>query len=323
MPGFENQAWKDSIEFYVHDNGHYVNHDGPIASIEVQGLAYDALVMAAELFPERAADLFERARILRDGTIWLLWQPDRSYFALGADMTNGGEVRLINTPTANPAALLDTKLFDALPELHRQEYVGGIVRMIMSKEFLTDAGIRSRALSASHLIPFWDYHGSFTTWPKETYDIAKGLKRQGFPSLARELENRLLNVLFKTWEYPEFLYVDEWGRVMSVSPSNQVHGEITFIDSPNAPERTQAWTVSAMMAIFADRLSSKVRSMRPSARATWQTNLERRVLATIPRVNRLLNPLKLKQKYPNNRYRLVSGKSKHSASTISKKIVSA
>jgi len=319
IPGFENQAWKDSLEFYVHENGQYVNHQGPIVSIEVQGLTYDALMAGAELFPDRATELLNRARSIRDGTIWLLWQPQRNYFALGADHTNDGEIRIINTPTANPAALLDTRIFDALPELHRQEYVSGIVKMIMSTEFLTDAGIRSRGLSGASLIPFWDYHGSFTSWPKETYDIAKGLKRQGFPLLARELENRLLNMLFKTWEYPEFLYVDQWGRIMSVAPSNHAHGEITFIDSPNTPERTQAWTVSAMMAIMSERLHAKIQSVKPAVRSNWQIALEQRTLASIPRINRILNPLKLRSALKLKNYALKEKNSKKSASTISKK----
>src|SRR5262249_54297745 len=46
--GIANQAWKDSKEFYVHENGRFVNHDRPVASIEVQGLAYDALMEASE-----------------------------------------------------------------------------------------------------------------------------------------------------------------------------------------------------------------------------------------------------------------------------------
>jgi glycogen debranching enzyme len=119
----------------------------------------------------------------------------------------------------------------------------------MSDEFLTDAGIRSRALSESKLIKFWDYHGSFVSWPKETYDIAKGLYKHGFAKLAAELENRIVNVVRAMRAYPEFVYVDNRGRVLGISPSAHGHGEIMYVESTNHPERIQAWTVSAIVAI--------------------------------------------------------------------------
>ncbi|MBX4188740.1 hypothetical protein KW792_01420 [Candidatus Saccharibacteria bacterium] len=49
--GIENQVWKDSREFYIHKNGQLANHRHPISSIEVQSLAYDAFILAAELLP--------------------------------------------------------------------------------------------------------------------------------------------------------------------------------------------------------------------------------------------------------------------------------
>ena len=36
--GIKNQAWKDSNEFYIHENGRSVNHERPVASVEVQAL---------------------------------------------------------------------------------------------------------------------------------------------------------------------------------------------------------------------------------------------------------------------------------------------
>lgn len=46
--GIKNQVWKDSNEFYVHESGRSVNHSRPVASIEVQGLAFDALMAARD-----------------------------------------------------------------------------------------------------------------------------------------------------------------------------------------------------------------------------------------------------------------------------------
>ncbi|MDB5185974.1 MAG: hypothetical protein JWL85_497 [Candidatus Saccharibacteria bacterium] len=302
--GIPNQVWKDSNEFYIHENKELANHNAPIASIEVQGLAYDALMLASEHFDAKSKELQMIAAQLRDRTIALLWQPGRKYFALGADYDAKGALRIIQTMTANPAALLDTMFFDQLPDEQRQEYVTAIIRTILSREFLTDAGIRSRALRESKLIGFWDYHGSFVTWPKETHDIAKGLRRQGFSQISRELENRLLNVIMKSGQYPEFIYVDEWGRVLASSPSPHEHGDFVLVESTNHPESIQAWTVSAVMSIVAERLRSKVKKPQKLERDEWQVELEAKMLIHMPRVNRLFTPWSLSARYPTYPYKI-------------------
>ncbi len=306
LSGIDNQVWKDSREFYVHENKHIVNHDTPIASIEVQGLTYDALVTAAHLRPDKAVHFKDMAKNLRDRTIELLWLNDRNYFALGVDYDDKGKLRPITTRTSNPAELLDTSFFDDLPDKQRRFYVSAIVGEIMGRDFLTDGGIRSRALSGAHLVPFWDYHGSFTTWPKETYDIAKGLRRQGFPLLARQLENRIINVALKSRAYPEFFFVDEWGRVLTKkSPTVHGHGEVVMIDSSNTPERIQAWTVSAVLGIVARRIREKVKRTRPRKSEQWQHDLEKSIMVRIPKVERLINPFALAARYPTYHYKLI------------------
>jgi glycogen debranching enzyme len=297
--GIENQVWKDSEEFYVHENGLDANHLKPIGSIEVQGLSYDALNAAARLFPEKTEEYRQTAFRLRDRTIELLWQRDREYFALGTDFETTGKLRIIGTKTANPASLLDSEFFDQLSQPKRELYITSIVQTIMSRDFLTNAGIRSRALSAGHLINFWDYHGSFVTWPKETYDISKGLRRQGFSRLADQLDNRLLNIVLRTFDYPEFLYVDV-DRVLTGSPSKKTHAGFTEVVGPNAPERIQAWTVSAIWGILKQRNKSK----RDYKQELWQTELENYILRRIPHIDRFINPLRLLQFYPGHKYRL-------------------
>ncbi len=300
--GIKNQAWKDSKEFYIHENGRFVNHSRPVSSIEVQGLAYDALVAAADLLPDRADKLIKTAHALRNRTLELLWQPSKDYFALGADYDQDGRLRLIRTHTANPAALLNSRFFDELEMSEKKKYIGGITRNIMGTEFLTDAGVRSRGLSEASLVPFWDYHGSYVSWPKETFDIAKGLRRQGFPQLAKQLENRLLNVVRKSRGYPEFLYVDARGRVLGSSSTAHRHTHAILVRSTNVPESIQAWTVSAILTILADR--------RPGLRfgrvkqQQWQVDTEINVLAHIPKVARYKTTLTLNARYPDYPYEL-------------------
>jgi glycogen debranching enzyme len=299
--GIENQVWKDSREFYVHENGQFASHSHPISSIEVQGLAYDAFMLAAELLPSKKIKLEKYAAELQQRTLELLWEPRREYFALGTDYDQRNELRVIRTITANPAELLDSLILENLPQTDKIKYVTGIVREILGTDFLTDAGIRSRALSEAQLVDFWDYHGSYVTWPKETYDVAKGLRRHSFAALSRELENRLLNVVKATRSYPEFLYVDPRGRVLGVPTASKTHGELVFVDSPNRPERIQAWTVSAVLAIQHQRrwLSAPKIHQEP-----WQSELEKEVLQHIPLVPRLRSAKELSARYPSYPYQI-------------------
>jgi glycogen debranching enzyme len=299
--GIENQVWKDSREFYIHENGQMASHSHPISSIEVQGLTYDAFKLAAELLPSKKAKLDLYASKIQKSTLQMLWDPNRKYFNLGTDYDDENNLRIITTVTANPAELLDSTFFDNLPDEDKQTYISGIVREIMGTDFLTDAGIRSRALSEAKLVEFWDYHGSYVTWPKETYDVAKGMRRQGFPALARELENRLLNVIKATRSYPEFLYVDPRGRVLGIPTPSRTHGELVFVDSHNRPEKIQAWTVSAIMAIETQRrrFSSPKVHQEP-----WQKELEKEVLQHIPLVPRLRRSRELSARYPSYPYEI-------------------
>jgi glycogen debranching enzyme len=300
--GIENQVWKDSVEFYVHENGEFANHEMPIASIEVQGLAYDALMGAAKLLPSRAKEWKKAAEKLHDKTIKLFWQKDKQYFALGIDFNEHGKARVITTSSANAAALLDTTFFDHIPTEEKRKYVFGILRTILSDDFLTDAGIRSRALSESKLVPFWDYHGSYTSWPKETYDIAKGLRRQGFPKLGIELENRLINVVKAMRSYPEFLYIDKRGRVLGIAQSSHGHGELILVEGPNHPERIQAWTVSAVFAITSKGPFAKKPKTPKSA--DWEHSLEKDILRIIPHMPLLKSVKELTARYPAYPYKL-------------------
>ena len=314
--GIQKQVWQDSAEFYVHTDREMANHDMPVSSIEVQGLTYDALICASELLPKRKDELADRAEKLRARTFALLWLPEEQYFALGTDHDKNGNMRIIKTRTANPGALLDTRIFDNLPEATQKQYISGIVRALFGKDFLTNAGIRSRALQEADLIPFWDYHGSYVSWPKETYDIAKGLKRHGLPGLSAQLENRLLNVTKRSGIFPEFFYIDADGRVLfppkaGIRPEEQVE-----VESTNRPEAVQAWTVSAIMGIMADTIHGPTESPFELA---WQVHLESEVIEEIAKVD-ILDDKKLAERYPYYSFKLTRDKSKSFSSYLYEKV---
>jgi len=254
--GLPYQAWKDSGTGYIHLDGSVANADGGIASVEVQGYAYDALKAASTLVartPEEASQYEATARQVQKNTLDLLWTKHgrQSFFVIGLDRGPQGETRQIQTFTSNGAALLDSGLLLDLPDKARAEYAASITKVIMSSDFLTDVGVRMRALRHADLVNFADYHGSLVSWPKETYDIAKGMRRHGYVREATQLEERLLSAASRSGEFYEFYHVNRDGKVEYRYGSHR--REIQSNGRVNVPEPSQAWTISATLSIIHGR----------------------------------------------------------------------
>ena len=187
----------------------------------------------------------------------------------------------------------------------KTKYVSAIVETITGPDFLTNGGIRSRSNNHNGLVEYWDYHGSNTTWPKETYDISKGLRRQGFTDLAEQLDNRLLNSLTRTGSYPEFLYVDDDGYILTEYLKSQTHGDflVMTVEGSNNPESWQAWTIAAAIAI-AETLKdiNYTGVQRDEGRGrSWQSLLEAKILSSIKHVP-ILTGAELEGAYPDRKY---------------------
>jgi len=250
--GLPFQVWKDSGTSYLHRDGRIANCDAPIAALEVQGYAYDALVGAARLLgadrPGPAGEWRERALALRDALLERCWMPADRYFAMGLDRDAAGAPRPITSIASNGALLMDTELLDGLPEA--DACIEGVVRCVCGPGFLTDAGVRCRSLAEVGLMDFQDYHGSWAVWPKETFDVVKGLHRQGLHGLARQVGVRLLNAVNVSGANVELLYVSPDGRVhydfADRDPLSAAPAEIAATTVPEAP---QAWTVTAALAL--------------------------------------------------------------------------
>lgn len=243
--GHAYQVLRDSQTSYLHEDGTLANSDLPVASIDVQGLAYDALMDGAELFPSNSnrSRWLEQAANLRNVTLQQFWMPDRQGFAMALDSPALGALpRQVRTATSLPAELLDTRLFDNLPEHVTQLYVSSIVREMFDPEFLTDVGLRMRGRKYAGLMPYWDYHGSKASWTVDSNFFARGLRRQGLDPLAEEIEDRFMNGINISRECVELWYVDTDGRVIYFPTSASGHHEVP---TTNMPENTQAWTVSA------------------------------------------------------------------------------
>jgi glycogen debranching enzyme len=283
--GIPFQVWKDSGTSYIHLDGTLANSDAPIAAVEVQGYAYDALLGAAQLFPARAEEWRERAQTLRESIIRELWMPGEGYFAMGLDRNLGGRSRWIESIASNGALLLDTALFDGLPGADR--YVGGLVRRICGPDFLTEAGVRCRSAGESGLVDFPDYHGEWTVWMKETFDVARGLHRQGLHGLARQVGIRLLNAVNVAGAHVEFLYVSPDQRVMYDFRAGDLRtAGPEVITGTNQPEAPITWTVTAALALKWWLGSNRELIGAPGTRDgdPWRPTLEAEVLDQLPQL---------------------------------------
>jgi len=244
--GIPFQVWKDSGTSYIHSDGEIANHEAPIAAVEVQGYAYDALLGAAGLLPEHRGEYVERAAGLRERVLERMWMPEAEYFAMGVDRDDAGRPRLIDSIASNAALLLDTRLFDGLPRA--EAYVEPVVARICGLEFQTDVGLRCRSLREADLVDFADYHGTWAVWGRETFNVLKGLRRQGRRDLARALGAALLNGVNAAGAHVEFLYVSPDGRVMYDYRAERAGPGAEVVYGTNVPEAPQAWTVTAVLA---------------------------------------------------------------------------
>ncbi|HXS14662.1 MAG TPA: hypothetical protein VN711_00865 [Candidatus Saccharimonadales bacterium] len=315
--GITYQGWMDGGTSLIHSTlgleGILANHTGPIATIETQAAAFDAFMNAAYLFPRKEKHFTRLAEELRKNVLEYFWMDDLAYFGMGVDRDNKDKLRLIQTLGANGAEILNTSFFDNLANSEKQKYLTGIVKMIFSKEFLTPAGIRTRAKSQAFLSDispqgnqpnslsdYWDYQGSETSWIVQTGRIAEGLRRQGFYSLSEQLENRILNTVHIFGYNLEYVYVgargflenvvayniQEKGTPQAVSPQTK----IVEIAATNIPEFTQTWTASKVAAILHRRMSLAVQPQ--TKKGTWQDHLEQETLTQMKNRNEYVTLLR-------------------------------
>ncbi len=295
--GIPFQVWKDSGTSYIHLDGGIANWDAPIAAVEVQGYAYDALVGAAKLFA--IPDWRDRAEALRQRVIEQFWMQREEYFAMGLDRDGTGRVRWIDSIASNAALLLDTAIFDGLPDAER--YIAAIVRRICGPDFVTEVGIRCRTANEAGLVDFQDYHGEWAVWMKETFDVVRGLERQGLAQLAQQLGNRLINAVNVARAHVEFLYVSPDQRVMyDFRGSDQRTSQPEEIAGTNRPEAPITWTVVAAFAIkswlgSSDRLHGFDSAVAYSSR--WREALESDVLRGMPLVEVLSTSVEIARAY--------------------------
>lgn len=254
--GIENQVWKDSWDAYFHKDGRLANHKKGIASVEVQRLAYDALLDAADLYddpilaqPMYAEELRAAAIKLRKAIFNHFWTSEKGgYFVLGTDRNNRNSLNQLQIRTSNMGHLLHSRLLEGDdPTITRMREA--IVRQLFSPEMLASSGIRTLASDEVRFRPGAYHNGSVWLW--DTHFIAKGLRRHGYHQLSTLLSERLFKVIDVTKSFPEFVRGD-YSHMPKLNKKiidvwDETYGRNNRVEQP--PQQIQAWSVAAILAL--------------------------------------------------------------------------
>lgn len=279
--GIENQVWRDSWDAYFHADGVLANRDQGIASVEVQQLAFDALIEAALVFErefedkEKAAQLRARADTLRESILRYFWVDEKGgYFALGTDRDADGKLRQLKIRTSNMGHLLRSRL---LADEEYRPFREAVIQQLFSPEMLNISGIRTLASDEVRFRPGAYHNGSVWLW--DTYYCAEGLRYHGYYGLATHLADKIHTVINVTQKFPEYVRGDTRPtptlnpRVVDIWDEGA--GRVNRIEQP--PQEVQAWSVAADIA--RDYYSGRVPDRAYDARAVA---LEDAILSTLP-----------------------------------------
>lgn len=185
--GLINEGWMDSYDSIEISPGKRPKE--PIALVEVQGYAYEAYILTAELYRnsgdiEYAKHLYQRAGILKERLNADFWMEDERFFAQALSADN----EQVHDIVSNVGHLLATGIVD-------DKKVPDVVHRLMQPDMLTPWGIRTRSLNSPNFsdVEPTAYHRGGTVWPHDNGMIARGLRMVGFQEEAALIEDRLLS----------------------------------------------------------------------------------------------------------------------------------
>lgn len=253
--GLLNQGWKDSEDSIRFRNGDTA--EAPIALIEVQGYAVDALRRATRLYRVLgrseiyAKDLEAKADSLAEAIEREFFLEDRAFYALAID----GRGRKVDALSSNPAHLLWSGIAG-------KDRAGKVAKSLLERELFSGFGLRTMGSLEAAFNPVSYHNGS--VWPHDTSLAIAGLARYGLRSEAAELASGLLAALA---HYPDHRLPELFSGLSRDEAARPV--EYATANSP------QAWAAGAvlLMAKVAAGLTIDV----PSRRIELQPALPRQL----------------------------------------------
>lgn len=288
FPGsLTNQNWTDSVDAAHHEKGELANPKIGVATVEIQGLAFDVLMGAADMYEkgggcypqlklEHPDDLRQRAADLKRMTIDLLWKGD--HFALGYDRDDLGNIRTMDIWRSNMGWLLNSRMLDDEPEIRYK-----LIQAIFSPRMRSSHGIRTLAEGSERFRPGSYHNGS--EWPQDNEVIAKGLRRHGAYALSAWLREGNQATYETFQKYPEFrrgddgpVRINDW--VVSIWDNQRSR----YYTAEQPPQEYQAWAVSAALAAEYDFSQDRARRKEglPFFRDEETRFLDNQILKTLP-----------------------------------------
>ena len=245
-------VWTDSPNAFSSPEGRLPRP--PVAPLQLQTQAYDALcglAQSADSLPELQMDpdelLTEAHHLRRTVLDGFVIEGKHGLQVAAAAETRNGRLAPVASRTVSMGFALASSLLDgpACGDLRES-----LVRQIFSAEMSSPFGTVGRARDEVRFEPF-DYHSQ--VWAFAVHQIARGLRRAGYPLLARELDARvirqtrdgLLPENVGASPDPEVTYCPHLLRVARLAADGRP--TITTKERPPAPYA--AWTAAAVVAI--------------------------------------------------------------------------
>ena len=267
-------VWTDSPNAFSSPEGQLPQP--PVAPLQLQTEAYDALCSLAQFadsLPELQMDpdelLTEALHVRR--TVLDGFVIDGKYgpqVAAAAEARNG-RLTPVASRTVSMGFALASSLLDgpACGELRES-----LVRQLFSAEMSSPFGTVGRARDEVRFEPF-DYHSQ--VWAFAVHQVARGLRRAGYPVLARELDARvirqtqdgLLPENVGASPDPELTYCPHLLRVARLAADGRP--TVTTKERPPAPYA--AWTAAAVVAI--DNSAQRLRDDNSISATPFETQM--------------------------------------------------
>ncbi len=244
-----NQSWRDSGTGVLRADGSYPVP--PLAVVEVQGYAFQAMGLVAGLLRRAGEDAPAgalgdeadelRARFARD-----FWMEDEGCFCLALE--EGG--RQVASVTSNAAQVLWTGIAGA-------DHARRVAERVMKPDMFSGWGVRTLSSSHAAFDPLAYQQGS--VWPFDNSLIVSGLRRYGVDAAALRVTAAALDAAqgFRRWRLPEFIAGTE--RQPGDGPTH----------TPRA-DPMQAWSAAAvpfmvteLLGLRADGFGKRLHVRRP------------------------------------------------------------
>ena len=228
--GVRNQAWKDSADAIVYEDGSLV--EPPIATCEEQGFAYLAKLHMSEVLwwldeKDEAKRLYHEAEELKKRFNEAFWMEDEGYFALGLD----AQKRQIKSITSNPGHCLATAIAD-------EALVPRTALRFIEDDLFTGWGVRTLSSKHPAYNPYSYHRGS--VWPVEHGTFAIAFARYGY----RRVVELIAQAQFEAAALFDFYRLPE---LFSGHQRDEDHPFPAFYPQACSP---QAWSASAVFCLL-------------------------------------------------------------------------